>query len=221
MEKEEYGRYLFSMVDEEEEPDEDTVVEEENLFGLFQMFMPEGDGVEAVFEPLEDGNTYLQRILPIYGMLDPADFSEDSFPGYFIAKRVETSEEVLIGYGRQFIEGLKELLDEEEEVSTYLAAIQQIEILPPGQIAAIRRLSDADVYEALFDVINSCRKYEEPIDILGEAYYSIACDYWISYYLQWPRFGLKGDPLAPYFELYRRGYAAVFSEGKLFIGASA
>jgi hypothetical protein len=204
---------------EEEEPDEDTVVEAEELFGFFQMFMPEGDGVEAIFEPLEDGDTYLKRITPIYTMLDPADFAGDTVPGYFNAERVEASGETLIGYGRQFIEGLKELLNEDEEVSAYLAAIQHIELLPPGQIAAIRQLSDADVHEALFDVVSQGRDFEEPIDILGEAYYSIACDYWISYYLQWPRFGLKGDPLAPYFELYRRGYGAVFFEGKLFIGA--
>ncbi|MDF2934641.1 MAG: hypothetical protein K0Q90_14 [Paenibacillaceae bacterium] len=219
MDREEYGRYLLSMM-EEEEPDEDTVVEAEELFGFFQMFMPEGDGVEAIFEPLEDGDAYLKRIIPIYGMLDPADFSGDIIPGYFNAKRVEASGEALIAYGQQFIEGLKQLLDEDEEVSAYLAAVQQIELLPSGQIAAIRPLSDAGVYEALFDVVNQGRDFEEPIDVLGEAYYSIACDYWISYYLQWPRFGLKGDPLAPYFELYRRGYTAVFSEGKLFIGAN-
>ena len=115
MDQEEYGRYLLSLM-EEEEPDEDTVVEAEELFGFFQMFMPEGDGVEAVFEPLEEGDVYLQRILPIYGMLDPADFAGDSVPGFFNAKRVETSGETLIGYGQQFIEGLKQLLDEDEEV---------------------------------------------------------------------------------------------------------
>ncbi|MNI58809.1 hypothetical protein D3C73_1139370 [compost metagenome] len=57
------------------------------------------------------------------------------------------------------------------------------------------------------------------IEILDEAYYSIACDYWISYYLQWHRYGLKGDPFAPYFELYRLGYSAVFAENKLYIGS--
>lgn len=56
-------------------------------------------------------------------------------------------------------------------------------------------------------------------ELLDEAYYSIACDYWISYYLQWHRYGLKGDPLAPYFELYRLGYSAIFSEQKLYIGS--
>lgn len=219
MDQQEYGRYLLAIL-EEEEPDEGAVVAEEELYGFFQLFMPDGAGVEAVFQPLEDGDTYLQRIIPIYTMLDPADFAGDTVPGYFNAKQTEASGETLIGYGRQLIEGLKELLEEDEEVTAYLDAIQQIEILPPGQIAEIRLSSDADVHEALSDVVNSCRNYEEPIDILSEAYYSIACDYWISYYLQWPRFGLKDDPLAPYFELYRRGYDAVFSEGKLFIGAS-
>ncbi len=220
MDQGEYGRYLLSLM-EEEEPDEDSVVAEEELYGFFQMFMPNGAGVEAVFEPLEDGGAYLQRILPIYGMLDPADFAGDTVPGYFNAKYTEASGETLIDYGQRFIEGLKELLGEDEETFAYLDAVQQIELLPPGHIAEIRRLSDFEVYEALFDVVNNCRNFEEPIDILGEAYYSIACDYWISYYLQWPRFGLAGDPLAPYFELCRRGYAAVFSEGKLFIGANS
>lgn len=219
MEKEEYGRYLVRML-EEDEPEEDTIVEAEELFGLFQMFMPDGAGVEAVFKPLEDGDTYLQRLLPIYAMLDPADFAGDSVPGYFNAKRVEASGDTLIAYGQEFIEGLKELLDEDEEVSAYLAAIQQVELLPPGQIDEVRSLYDPEVYEALSDVIIQCKNYEEPIDILGEAYYSISCDTWISYYLQWPRFGLKGDPLAPYFELYRRGYSAIFYEEKLYIGAT-
>ncbi len=220
MDKQEYGRYLFSMIDEEE-PDEDTVVEEENLFGLFQMFMPDGAGVEAVFKPLEDGDTYLQRLLPIYAMLDPANFAGDTVPGYFNAKHAEASGETLTELGRQVIESFKGLLDEDEEVSAYLAAIQQIELLPPGQIAEVSSLYDPEVYEALSDLIIQCKDYEEPIDILGEAYYSISCDTWISYYLQWPRFGLGGDPLVPYFELYRRGYSAIFSEGKLYIGARA
>jgi hypothetical protein len=224
MDKEEYGRYLLAIIEEEEEEeeesDEDKVVErEEQLFGLFQFFMPDGKGVEAIFAPLEDGDVYLQRLTPIYEMLDPADFEGDSTPGYFNAKLVETSEETLKDYGQQFIEGLKQLLEDDEAASTYLDAIQQIEVLPPGGIDPFLHSSDADVHEALYDVIDQVEEHGEPIAILGEAYYSIACNYLISYYLQWPRYGLEGDPLIPYFELYRRGYSAVFSEGKLYIGA--
>lgn len=223
MDKEEYGRYLLAIIEEEEEEeeesDEDKVVEKDELFGLFQFFMPDGQGVEAIFAPLEDGDVYLQRLTPIYEMLDPADFEGDSVPGYFNAKLVETSEESLKAYGQKFMEGLKQLLEDDEEASAYLAAVQQIEVLPPGGIEPFLHSSDADVHEALYDVVDQVEEDEEPIAILGEAYYSIACDYLISYYLQWPRYGLAGDPLAPYFELHRRGYSAVFSEGKLVIGA--
>ncbi|WP_430108390.1 hypothetical protein [Paenibacillus sp. B1-33] len=63
------------------------------------------------------------------------------------------------------------------------------------------------------------KDYDAPIEILDEAYYSIACDYWISYYLQWHRYRLKGDPFASYFDLYRLGYSATFSEHALYIGS--
>jgi hypothetical protein len=92
--------------------------------------------------------------------------------------------------------------------------------VPKGEIDAYRDQHDAEVYETVFEIINEHKDYNAPIEILDEAYYSIACDYWISYYLQWNRYGLKGDPFAPYFELYKLGYNAVFAGKKLCIGRS-
>lgn len=223
MDKQSYARYLLSLMDEE--VDSDGEVSEDALYGYFQMYMPSGKGVDATFEPLEDGDAYLKRIVGIYEMLDPEDFGGDTVPGYFNAKAVEVPEEVLKGYGEQFIKGLKQLLDEfsewdgAAEAAAYLAGIEEIQLLARGGINTVRESYDPDVYEAIFDVVSEHKDYDAPIEILDEAYYSIACDYWISYYLQWYRYGLKGDPFAPYFELYRLGYSAVFSEGKLYIGA--
>ncbi|OPA72930.1 hypothetical protein BVG16_31220 [Paenibacillus selenitireducens] len=224
MEKQMYARYLLSLMDEEADSD-DVVIEEDTLYGYFQMYMPIGKGVEATFEPLEDGEAYMQRIVRIYEMLDPDDFSGDTVPGYFNSKADEVPEDVLKGYGEQLIKGLKQLLDEfaewdgAAEAAAYLTGIEEVQLLPHDKIDTIRESYDPDVYEALFEVVHEHKNYDEPIEILDEAYYSIACDYWISYYLQWHRYGLKGDPLAPYFELYRLGYSAIFSERKLYIGS--
>lgn len=223
MDKQTYARYLLNLMDEEADSDE-AVIEEAALYGYFQMYMPSGKGVEATFEPLEDGQVYLRRILRIYEMLDPEDISGGTVPAYFIGKRDEESEDVLRGYGEQFIRELKQLLDtfakweRAADAVAYLDGIDNIEFLPPGKIDTVRDSYDPDVYEALSEVIMEHKNDEEPIEILDEAYYSIACDYWISYYLQWHRYGLKGDPFAPYFELYRLGYSAVFSDQKLYIG---
>lgn len=224
MDKQSYARYLLQLMDEEMDSDESDV-EESQFYGYFQMYMPDGKGVEATFEPLEDGGAYLQRILQIYEMLNPEDFSGTEVPGYFNSKASNVPNEILIDYGRRFIQGLKELMIESSEkvdttdAATYLCGIEEVRIIPNGSIDDIRQQYDPEVYETLSEIINEHKDYVEPIEVLDEAYYSIACDYWISYYLQWHRYGLQGDPFAPFFELYRLGYSAIFSENKLYIGS--
>ncbi|MEK5476296.1 hypothetical protein NYE70_05025 [Paenibacillus sp. FSL R5-0407] len=225
MDKQSYARFLFQSMDEEIDSDESDI-EEAQFYGYFQMYMPDGKGVEKTFVPLQvDGDEYFQRIIRIYEMLDPEDFSGDAVPGYFHGKAGDVPSDILMNYGRQFIQGLKDLLAETSEkndtadAAAYLTGIEEVRILPHGSIEDIRQQYDPEIYETISDIISEHRDYNEPIEILDEAYYSIACDYWISYYLQWHRYGLKADPFAPYFELYRLGYSAVFAENKLYIGS--
>lgn len=153
--------------------------------------------------------------------------AKDTVPGYFNGKTVHVAEDVLKNYGEHLIRGLKYLLKEHadldgaEEAASYLDGIEEVVVLAPREIEEYRSHDRYDpiVYEALSDLVSEHTDYDDPVQILHEAYYSIDCDYWISYYLQWHRYGLKGDPLALYFELYRLGYSAVFSGQKLFIGS--
>ncbi|MCP3776284.1 hypothetical protein NLX71_23795 [Paenibacillus sp. MZ04-78.2] len=186
--------------------------------------MPSGEGVEAIFAPLANGEAYLKRLAPIYDMLDPEDFKGDSVPGYFNGKSTSVSEDELRGYGEQLITGMKQLMEEHADVegtaeaASYLAGVHQIVILPREEIGQYREKYDPILlHEILFEIVSEHKNLDEPVQILSEAYYSIACDYWISYYLQWHRFDLPGDPLAPYFELYRLGYNLVFSGSNLYI----
>ncbi|MFC7677445.1 hypothetical protein [Paenibacillus sp. GCM10028914] len=224
MDKQSYARNLLQLMDEEINSEESDI-EEAQFYGYFQMYMPDGKGVESTFEPLADRDTYLHKILQIYEMLDPDDFSGNEVPGYFNSKASDVRSDILIDYGRQFIQGLKELIVESSEkidtadAAAYLAGIKEVRIIAHGLIDDIRQQYDPEIYETISDIISEHRDYDEPIEVLDEAYYSIACDYWISYYLQWHRYGLKGDPFAPYFELYRLGYSAIFSENKLYIGS--
>lgn len=239
MDQQEYGRYLLAMGGEEFEPEDDEQVEADHLYGFFQWFMPSGVGVERVFEPIPDGQRFLDRIRPIYEMLNPEDFTGEYVPGYFNGGREDASEATLRGLGEELIRGLKglfsmvpeddEAADMAKEALQDLACLTEVVVLPQGEIGkleqrAIQGTDEEDrdaVYEALGDLLSSRSDYDEAIEILSEAYYSIACDYWVAYYLQWPRYqGLQEaeDCLYPYFELYRYGYNLHWTQTKLFIG---
>ena len=41
---------------------------QDKFYGLFQCFMPDGVGVEAVFAPLQNGEALQARIMPIYAV---------------------------------------------------------------------------------------------------------------------------------------------------------
>ncbi|WP_170948146.1 hypothetical protein [Paenibacillus sp. 7516] len=239
MEQQEYGRYLLAMGGDECEPEDNEEVEADHFYGLFQWFMPTGTGVERVFEPIPEGQLYLDRIHPIYEMLNPEDFAGEYVPGYFNGGHEDASEDTLRSLGEELIQRLKLLFSkvpEDDEVGGVakeafgaLSCIKEVVVLQPGEIGRLeqRLLQGADeedsevVYEALGDLLRSRSDYNENIELLSEAYYSIACDYWVAYYLQWPRYqGLQEaeDCLYPYFELYRYGYNLHWTQNKLFIG---
>ncbi|AWB43749.1 hypothetical protein DCC85_05620 [Paenibacillus sp. CAA11] len=223
MEQQEYARYLFELIDEEPVTEE---IDADHLYGYFQSFMPSGKGVERVFEPLERGTEYLERILPIYGMLDLQDFKGNTVPGYFNGSKKEASQEVLLHYGEQLLAKLLALFTEHGEreyAGEAIAALKEVKdivIVGEGRLDALYEEHDETIDESLYELIYDHTDDDEAIQILKEAYYSIACDYWVSYYLQWPRYqGVRGqDPLAPYFELYRLGYGTVITQQTLYIG---
>lgn len=66
MTQQEYAEYLFEILGEEPCTPDDYHRWEDFFWGLFQSFMPNGEGVAAVFEPLERGQELLERILSVY-----------------------------------------------------------------------------------------------------------------------------------------------------------
>ena len=59
---------------------------QDKLYGLFQCFMPDGAGVEAVFAPLQNGEALQARIMPIYAVTAQQTreaFDQGAAPGYF------------------------------------------------------------------------------------------------------------------------------------------
>jgi hypothetical protein len=103
----------------------------------------------------------------------------------------------------------------------YLAGVSGAVVVPS---AAASRENDDDilVYEVVGDFMEEFYDYEHPIIKPREAYYSVACDYYLAWYLQWPYFAerIRRDVFRPYFELWARGHGCVFQGSSLCLVAA-
>ena len=75
------------------------------------------------------------------------------------------------------------------------------------------------VYEAITEWMIDTQGLDAKLSVLGEAYYSVDCDYPLSAYLQYPNSAQKpqADFLKPYFELYLAGRQVAFERGEVVV----
>lgn len=226
MEKLEYFNYLrtipaLNFIGEADHPEH----LEDNLYGIFQCFMPDGTGVEAVFSPLPDGDLLRERILPVYKLVEQKVrecLKQGIVPGYFVPETIVCSDEELMQLGDQFINNIKTLSEynNDNEFTELMAGITNVEIVKSRE-ELDKSIDDTQdyIYDALSDYISDYIDSNDLLSILSEAYYSIACDYWLSYYLQYPaiKTDLNCDIFKPYFELWARGYYCSFKTDALLI----
>src|SRR5262249_11045345 len=94
------------------------------------------------------------------------------------------------------------------ELAHLLEELPEIEVR--HEAAPAEPQPDDDAPESLiYDVVGDWFADLQPIQsealLLGEAFYSIACDYFIAHYLMWPLYRNATDieePFVPYFELW-------------------
>jgi hypothetical protein len=228
VDQKEYFNYLLQLGNEEakENPVED------DLFGYFEFFRPEGKGLEKVFAPVPMGEAYLQRMSQVY----EATKNDDPHRAYFVVGHpITLSKNDLIKIGTELLNNLKlfasEIAGQELTHKTkriYVESAEMVEVI--GKINKVKILEDQPldfekdeyycVTETLSDWIGEHSEPDELIDCLGEAYYSIACDYWIRYYLEWPRFQhlISKDIFEPYFKLWKSGLRFSIYDDVLVIG---
>lgn len=221
----EYFNYLKSIPQLNLDDEFENIDMEDQLYALFQCFMPEGTGVDKVFTPLDKGTLLLERILPIYSVTEEAvkdNMKGGAIPGYFVPPHISLSEKELKDTGYLFINYMKSFGKylEDEEFVCILDKMTIVEILPDRECLEERRDDITDwIYDAVSDWAIENRDSDSLINILSEAYYSISCDYWLSYYFQYPAFGSRPeyDLFKPYFELWAKGYICIFNEKGLVI----
>nr|WP_314441048.1 hypothetical protein [uncultured Campylobacter sp.] len=198
---------------------------QDKLYGLFQCFMPEGAGVEAVFAPLQSGEALQARIMPIYAVTAQQTreaFDQGVAPGYFCPPQdPKFDEEALKSLALAYVRNLKIFAD-------FLGKNELLKMLGETKSARVQESFDlahhedglaCAVYEAITEWMIDSPKLDAKLWVLGEAYYSIDCDYLLSAYLQYPNYAQRPqeDFLKPYFELYLAGRQVAFERGEVVV----
>ena len=223
MTKKEYAEYLSKLIPEIEVDLESSDLSKE-FYAYFQCFMPEGKNVEKIFEPLENGKSLLERILPIYKTTKDKSlqqFKDGSSPGYFCPNPIQNNE-YLKELGKRHIENLKSFSTffKESELEKMLNNVTEV-IVSNEKIELKDEYLNSYLYDCISDWGIENEEEDKLFGILNEAYYSINCDYYLSYYLQYPSFTNKPiqDFLKSYFEIWKAGYYCKLEKEKLIIYA--
>lgn len=221
MNKIEYAKYLKSLMDGPEiDLDSDELADQ--FYGFFQCFMPRGEGIEKIFEPLRQGKELLQRLVPIFEVTHQKTqrlLDNGVMPGYFCPE-ADCSEELLKKLGEQYIQDLRKAntFFKEPGLGELLNKVTEIEIIDDEP-----EVSDNYLNDYLSDVISDWAIANEDdadlTSLLCEAYYSINCDNYLGYYLRYPIFKKKpkNDFLKSYYEIWKHGYYCIFDAHKLII----
>jgi len=86
------------------------------------------------------------------------------------------------------------------------------ELLPTLSVE-MKSCSETIIHDLRSDWFLSLKPKQSDALLMGEAFYSIACDYYIADYLLWPLYQhstVIEEPFAPYFELWTHGALAIF-----------
>lgn len=221
MNKTEYALYLGGLIDDFD-IDIDGYDLEEQFYAYFQCFMPDGREVEKVFSPLDNGDELLQRLMPIYTTTSAKTkrlFDQGRAPGYFCPEPSGTTE-VLVALGHEHLVDLKTFVQfiKDDVLLEKINAVSDIVVFDTEP-----ERGDCSIQEYLHDVISDWALSQlddtSCVSLLGEAYYSINCDYWLSYYLQYPTFKKKPDVdfLKNYFKIWSKGFHCRFDNNQLVI----
>jgi hypothetical protein len=156
------------------------------LHGLFQKFRPRGEGIDKLFEPLEDGPALAERMRRIF-LHDLSDGTDD----FFFIPRPATDhlEDTVDVHVQQFMHNLLTLLPPGAAAHKVISAIDDSEYVLPGAL----RNADSGEYAALYNGISAWEMKrsddDHPITVLNEAFRSVNGDPWLAIWMKWPVIG--------------------------------
>jgi hypothetical protein len=198
---------------------------EADLYGFFQSFRPDGEGLEDVFAGVVGGSGLLQRLLEVYRVTAAGWQPGDA---YFVVRgpqRLAETEIVrLAQLHRHSMAQVAELAGA-GDLKSLLEMKGHVTVVPRVESTALEVGANLSIYEAAVDFVANLRAEESEAFLLGEAYYAIACDYFLKYHLLWPLYRQASsldEPFAAYFRLWKHGLRCDFqTRGAVVVGSAA
>ncbi len=181
---------------------------EDSVFAFFQRFRPTGAGVENALQPLVCGDEVLARLRRIYEATDGG--RGDATDAYFIVRNPpRCRQEDLVRHARLQATRWREIAREQgdEDLVNWLS-IDKIEVTDAERTMPDNDSPETAVYDAQTDWHVGLRSTCPHSHVLREAFYSIACDYYLAYWVTWPWYRDStriDEPYEPSFELWRHG----------------
>lgn len=188
---------------------------EDELYGYFECFRPDGEGLEKVFSGIVGGDEIVLRLRKVY------ECTNDSTGAYFIVRRpIPATPERLLDLTKQHLEKVRQIAISfgDPRLAGELETLREIKIkreVISQQTRCDFNAPEVSVYEVTGDWFRGLDPIPSDALLMEEAFYSIACDYKIAHYLMWPLYRNATeieDPFAPYFELWTHGALPFFGE---------
>ncbi|MEM7049639.1 MAG: hypothetical protein AAF604_08270 [Acidobacteriota bacterium] len=182
---------------------------EDSLYGYFQRFRPHGGDIPKAFESLDRGSEVLARVMGVF-----AATAEGFAPGdaYFIVRApLPASDDDLVALARRQLTAwavIGEEMEDEEIIGWASSAAKVRVVRKAPEDATFETERAAALYDLLTDWAFGSDPSESNASLMGEAFYSIACDPYLTQHLTWPWHRDNSDaeePFEPHFELWRRG----------------
>lgn len=200
-----FGRWQHLAGAEDREP----WTKPEQLAGLFQAFRPSGNGVDAVFTGLPAGEAVLRRMKRVYRATSAAWEPQRPILDAFVVERPPRMSE------KSVLDLLRKHRDLAVEISR-VTGDGELEATLRSAALTIARSKGPDwselgawMHEDRVEFMSSMVPLDSPVLLLKEAFYTVAYDAILMYYLMWPLFAHSSpvnEPFEPYFELWRHGW---------------
>jgi hypothetical protein len=188
----------------------------EALIGFFQLFRPNGEKLEGLFESLEEGDQLSDRLSDVFLAAGDNRRPSGGRDAYFIVRSPATlSVELAEHHGHRWIDGLRQLAeavgdDQSADKLRDFPKIRILEGIPPKHPKQPNERS-----ALLTTILDRCGELTSKVpdvnphaELLRPAYYFMACDAMLRDYLMWPFYASQTglvDPLRSYFALWSHG----------------
>ena len=188
----------------------------DSLIGLFQVFRPDGAGLDGAFEQIASGDQLRQRLQLLFDAAGDDQRPAGGRDAYFVVRKPKPIDPIVAeSLANDWLSRISELaltLGDVETVSVLqpIPTIRVLEGIPPKHPKR-----DEEKSELLRAFQNDVAMLTARIDaadphaaVLRQAYYFIACDTMLRDYLMWPLYADAAaveDPFEPYFQLWCSG----------------